>query len=101
MTLKSIGVFYSQPIGIYGGCIGLRSIQQCYLSCDDARFFKALLFLGAGSVIHGLHGEQDLSKMGGLKGLMKSTHVVFLVATLAIVGCPPLAGFFPKMKYWQ
>ncbi|HRI00668.1 MAG TPA: NADH-quinone oxidoreductase subunit L [Saprospiraceae bacterium] len=59
-------------------------------------FFKALLFLAAGSVIHGLHGEQDISKMGGLKEKMKWTHLVFLIGTLAIIGCPPFAGFFSK-----
>jgi NADH-quinone oxidoreductase subunit L len=59
-------------------------------------FFKALLFLGAGSVIHGLHGEQDISKMGGLKSKMKWTYLVMLIGTLAIVGCPPFAGFFSK-----
>ncbi|MBK8485099.1 MAG: NADH-quinone oxidoreductase subunit L [Saprospiraceae bacterium] len=59
-------------------------------------FFKALLFLGAGSVIHGLHGEQDIRKMGGLKSKMKWTYAVMLIGTLAIVGCPPFAGFFSK-----
>jgi NADH-quinone oxidoreductase subunit L len=59
-------------------------------------FFKALLFLSAGSVIHGLHGEQDITNMGGLKSSMKWTHLVFLIGTLALVGCPPLAGFFSK-----
>jgi NADH-quinone oxidoreductase subunit L len=59
-------------------------------------FFKALLFLGAGSVIHGLHGEQDIRKMGGLKSKMKWTYIVMLIGTLAIVGCPPFAGFFSK-----
>lgn len=59
-------------------------------------FFKALLFLSAGSVIHGLHGEQDIQNMGGLRSKMKWTHLVFLIGTLAIVGCPPLAGFFSK-----
>ena len=59
-------------------------------------FFKALLFLSAGSVIHGLHGEQDIANMGALKSKMKWTHLVFLIGTLAIVGCPPLAGFFSK-----
>lgn len=59
-------------------------------------FFKALLFLGAGSVIHGMHGEQDITKMGGLKSKMKWTYAVMLIGTLAIVGCPPFAGFFSK-----
>ena len=59
-------------------------------------FFKALLFLGAGSVIHALSGEQDLRKMGGLRNAIPATAVPFLIATLAIAGIPPLAGFFSK-----
>ena len=58
--------------------------------------FKALLFLGAGSVIHGLHGEQNIFKMGGLKKNMPVTYMTFLIATLAISGIPPFAGFFSK-----
>jgi len=59
-------------------------------------FFKALLFLGAGSVIHGLGGEQDLRKMGGLKSKMLTTTITFLVGALGLAGVPPLAGFFSK-----
>jgi NADH-quinone oxidoreductase subunit L len=59
-------------------------------------FFKALLFLGAGSVIHALSGEQDLSRMGGLKAHLPKTHLTFLIATLAIAGVFPFAGFFSK-----
>ena len=59
-------------------------------------FFKALLFLGAGSVIHALHHEQDMRKMGGLKAKLPVTFATMLVATLAISGIPPLAGFFSK-----
>ncbi len=59
-------------------------------------FFKALLFLGAGSVIHGLHEEQDMRKMGGLRTLMPTTHWTMFVATLAIAGIFPLAGFWSK-----
>ena len=59
-------------------------------------FFKALLFLGAGSVIHALSGEQDLWKMGGLKDHLPRTHITFLIATLAIAGVFPFAGFFSK-----
>ncbi|MGB2666611.1 MAG: NADH-quinone oxidoreductase subunit L, partial [Candidatus Acidiferrum sp.] len=59
-------------------------------------FFKALLFLGAGSVIHALSGEQDLRKMGGLWDTVPATSRPFLIATLAIAGMPPLAGFFSK-----
>jgi NADH-quinone oxidoreductase subunit L len=59
-------------------------------------FFKALLFLGAGSVIHGLHDEQDLRKMGGLASKLPWTHATMLIGTIAIAGIPPLAGFFSK-----
>jgi NADH-quinone oxidoreductase subunit L len=59
-------------------------------------FFKACLFLGAGSVIHGCGGEQDMQKMGGLRKFMPHTHWPMLVATIAIAGIPPLAGFFSK-----
>ncbi|MEI7491784.1 MAG: NADH-quinone oxidoreductase subunit L [Bacteroidota bacterium] len=59
-------------------------------------FFKALLFLGAGSVIHAMGGEQDIRKMGGLKNALPNTYWTFLVGTLAIAGLPPLSGFFSK-----
>jgi NADH-quinone oxidoreductase subunit L len=59
-------------------------------------FFKALLFLGSGSVIHGTGGEQDIRKMGGLKKYMPITFWTFLIATLAIAGIPGLSGFFSK-----
>src|SRR3989449_165257 len=59
-------------------------------------FFKALLFLGAGSVIHALSGEQDMRKMGGLWSKIPGTAWTMLAATLAISGVPPLAGFFSK-----
>lgn len=59
-------------------------------------FFKALLFLGAGSVIHALSGEQDMRYMGSLKDRLPHTYKVFLVATLAITGIPLLSGFFSK-----
>ncbi|HYL67574.1 MAG TPA: NADH-quinone oxidoreductase subunit L [Candidatus Limnocylindria bacterium] len=59
-------------------------------------FFKGLLFLAAGSVIHALSGEQDMQKMGALSGKIRKTYVTMLAATLAIAGVPPLAGFFSK-----
>jgi len=59
-------------------------------------FFKALLFLGAGSVIHAMSGEQDIQKMGGLWDKIPITAKTFFAATLAIAGIPPLAGFFSK-----
>jgi NADH-quinone oxidoreductase subunit L len=59
-------------------------------------FFKALLFLGSGAVIHALHGEQDLRNMGGLKKELPITYWTFLIGAIAIAGVPPLAGFFSK-----
>ena len=59
-------------------------------------FFKALLFLGAGSVIHAMGGEQDIRKMGGLKKYIPITYMTFLLGTLAISGIPPFSGFFSK-----
>jgi NADH-quinone oxidoreductase subunit L len=59
-------------------------------------FFKALLFLGSGSVIHGMHHEQDINNMGGLKSKMKITYITFFIGCLAIAGIPPLSGFFSK-----
>jgi NADH-quinone oxidoreductase subunit L len=59
-------------------------------------FFKALLFLAAGSVIHAMGGEQDMNRMGGLSKKIRWTYVTMLTATLAIAGFPPLAGFFSK-----
>lgn len=58
--------------------------------------FKALMFLGAGSVIVAMHHEQDMFKMGGLRKYMPITHFVFLIGVLAIIGMPPFAGFFSK-----
>ncbi|MBK9270552.1 MAG: NADH-quinone oxidoreductase subunit L [Saprospiraceae bacterium] len=83
-------------LGYMAVALGCAAYSTAIFHVMTHAFFKALLFLGAGSVIHGLHGEQDISKMGGLHHKMKSTHLVFLVATLAIIGCPPLAGFFSK-----
>ncbi len=59
-------------------------------------FFKALLFLGAGSVIHGMHDEQDMRRMGALRKLMPITAITFIVGWLAIAGMPPFAGFWSK-----
>ena len=59
-------------------------------------FFKALLFLGSGSVIHAMGGEQDMRRMGGLKKYLPVTYATMMIGTLAIAGIPPLAGFFSK-----
>jgi NADH-quinone oxidoreductase subunit L len=59
-------------------------------------FFKALLFLGSGAVIHAMHDEQDIQKMGGLKKYLPVTYKTFLIGAIAIAGIPPFAGFFSK-----
>jgi NADH-quinone oxidoreductase subunit L len=65
-------------------------------------FFKALMFLGSGSVIHAMHEEQDIRKMGGLSHHLPITHITFLFGWLAIIGVPPFAGFFSKDEIlWQ
>ncbi len=65
-------------------------------------FFKALMFLGSGSVIHAMHEEQDIRKMGGLKKYLPHTYLTFLIGWLAIIGVPPFAGFFSKDEIlWQ
>ncbi|HJQ38034.1 MAG TPA: NADH-quinone oxidoreductase subunit L [Thermoanaerobaculia bacterium] len=75
---------------------GVGAFTAAIFNVMTHAFFKACLFLGAGSVIHGCGGEQDMRKMGGLRKYMPRTHWPMLVATIAIAGIPPLAGFFSK-----
>jgi NADH-quinone oxidoreductase subunit L len=87
-TISQLGyMFLGCGVGAYGAAI---------FHLMTHAFFKALLFLGAGSVIHGLSGEQDLRKMGGLRRHMPVTAWTFLVAALANAGIVPLAGFWSK-----
>lgn len=83
-------------LGLMFFALGLGAYGAAFFHLLTHAFFKALLFLGAGSVIHGLKGEQDIRNMGGLKKYMKSTHIVFLIGVLAIIALPPFAGFFSK-----
>jgi NADH-quinone oxidoreductase subunit L len=76
--------------------VGLAADQAAMYHLFTHAFFKALLFLGAGSVIYGTHHEQDIWKMGGLKNRLTATFLTFLAGTLALTGCPPLAGFYSK-----
>jgi len=73
-----------------------RSIFGRHLPLMTHAFFKALLFLSAGSVIHALGGEQDMRHMGGLRKLHPVTSAAMAVGTIAIAGIPPFAGFFSK-----
>lgn len=87
-TVSQLGyMFLALGVGAYTGAI---------FHVMTHAFFKALLFLGAGSVIHALHHEQDLRNMGGLRKKMPITHFTFLIACLAIAGIPPFSGFFSK-----
>ncbi|MFM2284653.1 MAG: hypothetical protein RLZZ543_150 [Bacteroidota bacterium] len=76
--------------------LGVGAYSAAYFHLFTHAFFKALLFLGSGSVIHAMGGEQDIRKMGGLKKHLPVTHLTFLIGTVAIAGIPPLAGFFSK-----
>ena len=76
--------------------VGLASNDAAMFHLFTHAFFKALLFLGAGSVIVMLHHEQDIWKMGGLSRKLPITFVTFAVGALALIGCPPFSGFFSK-----
>jgi NADH-quinone oxidoreductase subunit L len=76
--------------------LGVGAFTGAMFHLTTHAFFKALLFLAAGSVIHSLNGEQDIRKMGGLRKFLPVTWIVFLAGTLAISGIPPFSGFFSK-----
>ncbi|HEY4197313.1 MAG TPA: NADH-quinone oxidoreductase subunit L [Mucilaginibacter sp.] len=76
--------------------LGVGAYTGAFFHVLTHAFFKALLFLGAGSVIHAVSNEQDMRKMGGLKGKLPITFITMLIGTLAISGIPPFAGFFSK-----
>ncbi len=87
-TVSQLGyMFLALGVGAYTGAV---------FHVMTHAFFKALLFLGAGSVIHAMGGEQDIRSMGGLKKYLPITHLTFLLGTLAIVGFPGFSGFFSK-----
>ena len=87
-TVSQLGLmFLAMGVGAFGA-----GIFHLYTHA----FFKALLFLGSGAVIHALHGEQDIRNMGGLKGHLPITYWTFLIGSLAIAGAPLLSGFFSK-----
>ncbi|MEZ7505803.1 NADH-quinone oxidoreductase subunit L [Flavobacterium sp. Arc2] len=83
-------------LGLMFLALGLGAYEVAVFHVITHAFFKASLFLGSGSVIHALHGEQDMRKMGGLKKVMKITFITFLISSLAISGIPPFSGFFSK-----
>ncbi len=83
-------------LGLMFLALGLGAYTTGIFHMATHAFFKALLFLGAGSVIHGMGGEQDIRSMGGLRKYLPVTFLTFLIGTLAIAGIPPFAGFFSK-----
>ena len=87
-TVSQLGyMFLAAGVGAYSAAI---------FHLGTHAFFKALLFLGSGSVIHAMSGEQDLTKMGGLRAKLPATYRTMLIGTLAIAGVPLLSGFFSK-----
>src|SRR6201984_3410667 len=76
--------------------VGFPSNEAAMFHLFTHAFFKALLFLGAGSVIVVLHHEQDIWTMGGLAKNLRITFFTFLIGALACIGCPPFSGFFSK-----
>ena len=87
-TVSQLGyMFLGLGVGAYTGAV---------FHVMTHAFFKALLFLGAGSVIHAMSGEQDMRNMGALKKHMPTTHLTFLIGCIAIAGMPPFSGFFSK-----
>ena len=83
-------------LGLMFLALGLGAYQVAVFHVITHAFFKACLFLGSGSVIHALHGEQDMRKMGGLKKVMPITFITMLISSLAISGIFPFAGFWSK-----
>ena len=83
-------------LGYMFAALGLGAYAAGIFHLVTHAFFKALLFLGAGSVIHGLHGEQDLRRMGGLAPRMVSTTITMIIGAAGLAGVPGLAGFFSK-----
>ncbi|WP_113663642.1 NADH-quinone oxidoreductase subunit L [Pedobacter nanyangensis] len=76
--------------------LGVGAYTGSFFHVLTHAFFKALLFLGAGAVIHSLHHEQDMRHMGGLKAKLKTTFATMMIGTIAIAGIPPFSGFFSK-----
>lgn len=83
-------------LGLMFMAVGFGAYEIAVFHVVTHAFFKACLFLGSGSVIHAMGGEQDMRNMGGLKKFMPATYATFLLATIAISGFPPFSGFFSK-----
>ncbi len=83
-------------LGLMFVALGVGAYSSGIFHMTTHAFFKALLFLGAGSVIHGMKGAQDIREMGGLRKYLPTTYITFFIGVLAISGIPPFAGFFSK-----
>ncbi|WP_282787609.1 NADH-quinone oxidoreductase subunit L [Flavobacterium croceum] len=83
-------------LGLMFMALGFGAYNVAVFHVITHAFFKACLFLGSGSVIHALHHEQDMRKMGGLRKIMPITFITMMISTLAISGIPPFSGFFSK-----